>query len=172
MVPKIHKNDKIGDKFAESNSEYVKMEMPNDLKGRPITAGPKAPTRGLSELLEKILAPFVPRLKTYVKDDREFLSKVPRFIDYDCDLISWDVVSLYTSIPHDLGMDALRYWLSKYSDLIPPRFTLDFITESALFILENNCFLFDGVCYRQLIGSATGTVFAPPYACLTVGCNT
>ena len=169
VLPKIHKSKPIAEKFAETNAEYAEMDAPDDLKGRPITAGPKTPTRGLSELLEKILAPLVPHLKTYVKDDRDFLSRIPRNIDYECDLISWDVVSLYTSIPHDLGIEALRYWLTKYKTLVPPRFTTDFIIEAALFILQNNNFVFDGVYYHQEVGSAMGTVFAPPYACLTVG---
>ena len=145
------------------------MAAPKDLKGRPITAGPATPTRGLSELLEKILAPIVPKLSTYVKDDRDFLSRVPRSVDYECELVSWDIVSLYTSIPHDLGIEALRYWLAKHTELIPPRFSSEFVLEAALFILTNNYFMFDGVCYHQKTGSAMGTVFAPPYACLTVG---
>ncbi len=169
VLPKIHKNKKIAEKFAGTNAEYAEMDTPKDLKGRPITAGPNTPTRGLSELLEKVLAPLVPNLKTYVKDDRDFLSRIPRFIDYECDLISCDIVSLYTSIPHELGIEALRYWLARYPHLISPRFTVEFITDAALFILENNFFMFDGVCYHQNTGSAMGTVFAPPYACLTVG---
>ena len=169
VLPKIHKSQKIIDKFRESNTDYVQMPVPEDLKGRPITAGPNSPTRGLCELLEKILSPFVPRLKTYVKDDRDFLSRVPRFIDYDCDLISCDIVSLYTNIPHDLGLEALRYWLTKHPELLPRRFSLDFVIEAAKLILENNNFMFDGVCYHQNIGTAMGAVFAPPYACLAIG---
>ena len=169
VMPKIHKNKKIIDGFRNSNSEYIHMEVPTDLKGRPITAGPIAPTRGLSELLEKILSPFVPRLRTYVKDDRDFLSRIPRNIDYDCELVSCDIVSLYTNIPHELGIEALRYWLTRYPDLLPQRFTVDFVLEAAEFILKNNNFMFDGVCYHQDIGTAMGTVFAPPYACLSIG---
>ena len=169
VLPKIHKNKTIIDKFKESNSEFVEMEVPRDLKGRPITAGPTAPTRGLSELLEKILAPFVPHLKTYVKDDRDFLSRLPRFIPYECDLISCDIVSLYTNIPHALGVEAVRYWLTKRTDLIPARFSIEFILEAVQFVLQNNYFMFDGVCRHQDIGTAMGTVMAPPYACLTIG---
>ena len=99
VLPKIHKNEAIIDVFKRTDSEYVQMQVPPNLKGRPITAGPNSPTRPLSELLEKILSPFVPRLRTYVKDDRYFLTKLPQWIDYDCKLISCDVVSLYTSIP-------------------------------------------------------------------------
>ena len=169
VLPKIHKNKKIIDKFKESNTEYVQMPVPEDLKGRPITAGPNSPTRGLCELLEKILSPFVPKLKTFVKDDRDFLSRIPRFIDYDCDLISCDIVSLYTNIPHDLGLEALRYWLTKHPELLPRRFSVEFVIEAAKFILENNNFMFDGTCYHQETGTAMGAVFAPPYACLAIG---
>ena len=41
--------------------------------------------------------------------------------------------------------------------------------ESTLFILNNNNFFFDEVCYHQKEGTAMGTKFAPPYACLSVG---
>ena len=57
----------------------------------------------------------------------------------------------------------------KKNDLIPARFTRNFILESVKFILKNNNFLFDNVMYKQVSGSAMGTKFAPPYACLTIG---
>lgn len=38
-----------------------------------------------------------------------------------------------------------------------------------MFILQSNNFLFDQQMYRQLIGAAMETIFAPPYACLSVG---
>ena len=41
-------------------------------KDRPIIAGPNSPTQHLSELLEKILYPLVPYLKSYIKDDWDF----------------------------------------------------------------------------------------------------
>ena len=53
--------------------------------------------------------------------------------------------------------------------MFPKRFTLEFILEAALFVLRNNYFIFDDDCRRQEIGTAMGTVFAPPYACLTIG---
>ena len=64
-------------------------------------AGPNSPTRGLCQLLENILSPFAQKLKIFVKEDRDFLSRVPRFVDYERDLISCDIVSLYTEISHD-----------------------------------------------------------------------
>ena len=76
---------------------------------------------------------------------------------------------MYTSIPHDLGLEALQYWLNKHPELLPQRFSVNFIIEASKLILENNNFKFDGQYYHQDTGTAMGAVFAPPYACLTVG---
>ena len=43
VLPKIHKNKEIIERFKVSNSNYVQMNVPMDLKGRPITAGPNSP---------------------------------------------------------------------------------------------------------------------------------
>ena len=145
------------------------MQLPEDLKGRPIVGGPNSPTQGISSLLEKVLTPIVSCLKTYVKDDWEFIRKLPSHVDYPCVLASRDVVNLYTSIPHDLGLEALSYWIDKKPNLIPERFTKAFILEAASFVLSNNNFQFDIYMFLQLVGTAMGTKFAPPYACLSVG---
>lgn len=169
VQPKIHKSKIIINRMKENNSSYLKMDPPNDLKARPIVAGPVSPTQRLSELLEKLLTPLVKYLKSYIKDDWDFLNKLPREIEYECNLYTCDIVSLYTSIPHDLGVTALKYWFDKRRDLIPTKFTKDFIIESCLFILTNNNFIFNSTLYHQLTGTAMGTKFAPPYACLVIG---
>ena len=51
------------------------MKPPNSLKGCPIIAVPNSPTQKLSSLLQKILTPLVPKLKSYTKDDWDFLKK-------------------------------------------------------------------------------------------------
>ena len=84
-------------------------------------------------------------------------------------MYSCDITSLYTSIPTELGIEAINYWLEKKRDLIAERFTNNFITESLKFILTNNNVLFDEHMYLQLLGTAMGTKCAPPYACLTIG---
>ena len=145
------------------------MDAPPDLKARPIIAGSNSPTSRLSELLEKILTPLVPHLKSYVKDDIDMLRKLPRRINSESDLYSFDVVSLYTSISHDLGIEALSYWYDKLRNHIPRRFTKTFIIKACHFILTNNFFQFNDCFWHQLIGTAMGTKFAPPYACLTMG---
>ena len=169
VLPKIHKCKSIIEQILTNNGTYLKMNTPSDLSGRPIIAGPASPTQRLSELLELILSPLVLQLKSFIKDDWDFTRKWPRNLDKNCDLYTCDVVSLYTSITHELGKKALSFYIDRYRHLIPSRFTKEFIMESATLILENNNFYFDGQMYHQWIGVAMGTIFAPPYACLSVG---
>ena len=125
------------------------MQPPEDLKGKPIVGGPNSPTQSISGLLEKKLTPIVSCLKTYIKDEWDFIRKLPSHVDYPCVLASCDVVSLYTSIPHDLGLEALSYWINKKRNLIPERFTKAFILEAASFILLNSNFQFVSTHYSN-----------------------
>ena len=113
------------------------MKPPSSLKGRPIIAGPNSPTQRLSSLLEKILTPLVPKLKSYIKDDWDFLKKLPRNLDPNFTFLTCYIVSLYTNILHRLGLRALLYYITKYRYLIPIRFSKEFILEAAEFVLKN-----------------------------------
>ena len=94
VLPKIHKCKSITDKISSCHSDCLKLEAPPDLKGRPIVGGPQSPTQHLSEFLEKLLSPLVPHLKSFVKDDWDYLRKLPRYIDPSYKLFSCDIVSL------------------------------------------------------------------------------
>ena len=95
-------------------------------------------------------------MKTYIKDDWDFIRKLPWDVDYPCVLASCDVVSLYTSIPHDLGLEALSYWIDQKQNLIPQRFPKAFILEAASFVLSSNNFQFD-IYVSTVVGTAVGT---------------
>ena len=169
ILPKIHKSKAILDRIRELPSDYIQMPLPDDLKGRPINGDVNSVTQGLSKLLEKILKPLVPQMKSFIKDEFDFVNKIPRKVDVGVYAVSCDVTSLYTSIPVDLGIEAVDYWLGRLSSLIPERFTREFILEAIRFVLENNYFSFDEQIWHQLVGTAMGKSFAPPYACLTMG---
>ena len=145
------------------------LPFPGDLKGRPINGDVNSVTQGLSKLLDKILNPLVPQLRTFIKDEFDFLRKFPKKVPPATKIICCDVTSLYTSIPTRLGIQALDYWLTKLSSMVESRFTKAFIIESVRFILENNFFEFNSTMWHQLCGTAMGKSFAPPYACLTMG---
>ena len=169
VLPKIHKSKEIIDEICSSNEDFVQMSPPNDLKGRLIVAGPVSPTQRLSEFIDTLIKPIVTHLNSYIKDDWDFLRKIPYEFSSPVSLYSYDIISLYTSIPHSLGLKALKYWIEKRRDLVPIRFSDAFIIESAKFVLENNNFMFDNKLYKQIKGTAMGTKFAPSYACLTIG---
>ena len=168
ILPKIHKSPSIISAINDQDS-VINIQDPIDLKGRPIVACCKSPIKNLSKLIELILKPLVKEQQTFILDDWDFLRKLPRKLDFECSLYAWDIVSLYTSIPHDLGLLAMRYWFNRCKALIDVRFTEAFIVDSVRFILEHNHFIFDNVMYRQVKGTAMGPDFAPPYACLTIG---
>ena len=145
------------------------MEPPADLKSRPVIAGPIAPTQNASKLLEKILTPIVSTQNTYIKDDWDFVKKLPRKMEYECNLFGCDIESLYTSINLDLGLKAITYWITKRRDLIPDRFTNEFILDIVKFIFSNNNFHHNTDMYHQVFGASMGGSASPPYACLSVG---
>ena len=64
-LPKVHKCSEIANKVNETMSDYIELPPPPDLKGRPIVAGCNSPTQRLSGMIEKLLKPIVPFVKTY-----------------------------------------------------------------------------------------------------------
>ena len=81
------------------DSEYIQVHCPDNLKRRPISGGPESPTKGLGNLIEFLLKPVIAALKIYIKDDWDFLRKLPTKIPFDSTMYSCDISSLYPSIP-------------------------------------------------------------------------
>lgn len=167
--PKIHKCKSIIEEIKRNPGEVIQLNGAPDLVGRPIVAGVNSPTRNLSDLIGKILSPIVPEQTTYIKDDWDYIRNLPAEIDFKCNLFGCDIKSLYTSIPHDLGLKAIKYWLNRCRHLVDKRFTNKFILDSIEFLLKNNNFYFDEFVLNQLTGTAMGSSFASFYACLTIG---
>ena len=94
---------------------------------------------------------------------------MPRTLNYEGTLYSCDIESSYTSIPIDLGLEAISYWSKNKSNLIPNRFSQNFILEALELFLRNNNFKFSEIYYNHTEGAAMGTKSAPSYTCLVVG---
>ena len=100
----------------------------------------------------------------YLKDSGDFPKKMKnRSIPEGTILVNANVVGLYLSIPHTTGLAALR-------DALDNREVRQIPTEDLLkmaeFKLKKNHFEFSGSIKQQLSGTAIGTKFAPPYACI------
>ncbi|XP_071172172.1 uncharacterized protein [Mytilus edulis] len=168
-LPKIHKSEEISNAISEQNSEYIELLTPNDLKFRPIVGGPNSVTQNLSHFIDIVLKPLCREVPSFIRDDLEFLNHLPKTVNPNSELITFDIVSLYTNIPHDLGITAVKYWLENTENVIENRLTKEFILASLKLILERNIFYFNGTYYHQKKGTAMGTKMAPSYATLVLG---
>ena len=124
---------------------------------RPIVAGPSSPTRRLDNFIDLILKPLSKHVPSFAGDDIDFLQQIPEEIDKNSLFISFDVVSLHTSFPHELGLTAVKYWLNNYKGSIARPFSKEFILAAISIVLKENTFHFDGKFYRQIQGTAMGT---------------
>ena len=78
-------------------------------------------------------------------------------------MVTADVVGLYPSIPHEVGLRALREALNKRDEKTIPTQEL---LKMEKFVLKNNYFKFGTKIKQQISGITIRTKFAPPYACL------
>ena len=83
----------------------------------------------------------------------------------DSYLVSLDVHSLYTNIPHKEGIEAVKQKLKKSKPSINIKVILTFLK----LILTLNNFVFNGINYLQKKGCAMGTKFAHSYANIFMG---
>lgn len=72
------------------------------------------------------------------------------------------VTSLYTIIPHNLGLDAVRGFLVRDSGL--PTCQTSFIMELLVYVASHNYFWFSNQFFRQSRGVAMGANYAPSLA--------
>ena len=114
-LPKVHKSEIIKEQIKIQQKEYITVLEPNDLKLRPIVAGPNCPTKWLSALLDIILKPLVKHIKSYIRDSLDFLTKCSRINTEYTVLTTFDICSLYSKVPHEYGIEAISYWIDKHS---------------------------------------------------------
>ena len=108
------------------------------------------------------MKPFLKHIKSFIRHILEFLIKNPRNLDEIIEIVTFDVIMLYTSIPHEFGLEA------KDQEDLYPRFEKKIVLESENFVLENNTLNFDSKFYLQIKEAAMGTSFALTYANLAM----
>ena len=143
-----------------------KIHKAND-PGRPVISSVNCHTSRISELVDYYLQPEVKKLKSYVKDTTDFIKKIEAIdhVSDDSYLVSLDVRSLYTNIPHKEGIEAVKQKLKKSKTSISIKVILTFLK----LILTLNNFVFNDINYLQKKGYAMGTKCAPSYANIFMG---
>lgn len=144
-----------------------KIHIPGN-QGRPIVSGIDSPTDRISHTVDLILRPYVAKLKSHIKDTQDFICKLQDIHSlHDDDLmVTIDVSSLYTSIPHQDGIKAVERTLNQARHLPIP---LQTILEMVEMTLTMNTFKFKNSYYHQVQGTAMGTKMAPSYANIFMG---
>jgi hypothetical protein len=154
ILPKIHKK--------------IDSALPIGYPGRPIVSACNSPTENISKYIDYVLRPHVMNLPSYIKDTTDFINKIKskKFKSEQTLLVTLDVSSLYTNIPHDDGTSFCKHFLDK--DL-SGRLSSDEIATLIKLVLNNNYYKFDSDFYMQKMGTAMGSSMAPSYASLFMG---
>nr|XP_054774674.1 uncharacterized protein LOC129282841 [Lytechinus pictus] len=117
----------------------------------------------MSEYVDKKLQACLPKIRSYVRDTTDFLNKIKSAeITHESLLVTMDVKSLYTNIPHEDGIQAQRSFLRRQSEYSNSE--IDDLASLSEFILKHNYIKFDDEYFLQKKGTAMGTKMAPAYA--------
>ena len=73
------------------------------------------PTEKVSEFLDSHMQPIIKKGWSYIKDSQDFINKSRKLgkTPDNAILVTADVVSLYPSIPHNVGLRALKEAIDK-----------------------------------------------------------
>ena len=138
-----------------------KIHKPNN-PGRPIVNGIGSITEKISAYVDQEIRHLVPTIPSYLKDISRLLQiLLGKTLAPGDILVTIDVKSLYTNIPHTEGIAALNKTLDE-TDIHPMKKLL--ICRLANLVLTKNYFVFNKKPYRQIQGTAMGTRMAPSYA--------
>ena len=114
----------------------------HDVPGRPIISNCGTPTEKISEFLDGQLKPIIHKSWYYIKDSGDFIRKIKNLADIPegVILVTADAVSLYPSIPHQAGLEALKRALDERENKF---ISTDDIVKMAEFVLKNSYFQFN-----------------------------
>ena len=140
--------------------------------GRPIISGSGSMNENLSRFVDHHAKDLVQNLPSYIQDTPDFLRNIEELntksgkLPENAILVTIDVTGLYTNIPKNDGMSAMKTALNSRLDQSVPT---DFLLKLLDIVLSSNIFEFNKKLYCQEIGTAMGTPVAPTFANITMG---
>ena len=122
---------------------------------RPIVSSKGSVTYGVAKVLSKVIQPLVGKSPHHIQSTSDFVSKAKGFILQlgEC-LSSYDVTSLFTSVPIDPALNVIKDLLGK-DEKLNDRTVLSVqdIIELLGFCLHNTYFSFQNKFYEQVEGA-------------------
>ena len=143
-----------------------------DIPLRPICSQINGPTCRINELVDKYLYIAEHSIPYLLQDTTAYLLLLEKYkrVLPGTILVTLDVSSLYTNIPHIEGVDwvcdhyddTLPFW-GDYCSVLKP-IDKETLRVLMLFILQNCTFEFNGKQYTQLYGTTMGAKFSVKFA--------
>ena len=134
-----------------------------NVPGRPVISNNGTATENISAFLDFYLEPIVQTIPHILEDTRDFLCRLNDLpeIPENSILVTFDVVQLYPNILHEEGIEIMKTFLNERDN---KPVSTESLCDLAKLILKENYFELGDEVYRQILGTAIGTKFAPTYA--------
>ena len=130
----------------------------NPMGIHPIVFSCDSATENISQFIDYWLQPIMKRLPSYLKDTLKLINELKEIsVEPDTILVTVDVKSLYTCIPHDEGIAACKEALNSTLESNLERPDISILICLLEIVLKNNTFEFDNKFYKQLQETAMGT---------------
>ena len=144
---------------------FLKKTHKTPMGIRPIVSSCESPTENISQFIDYWLQPIMKGLPSYIKNTTELINQLNELvIPQDVLLVTVDVKSLYTCIPHREGIQACAEALEEPKTTNSDQPDTNTLIKLLKIVLCYNTFEFNNKSYIQLQGTAMGTKLAPAYA--------
>jgi len=180
IITDLYNKEKLNDKQLNNLTDFIakcpifygipKIHKPGNPL-RPIVSQINGPTSSVSKYVSEQLAVAEKQIPFILQDTTAFLQLINTVtINKDTKLVTMDVVSLYTNIPHEQGAEwvsefyheTLNKWSQSNQQIVPV--SREEIKQLLLFVLRNSTFEFNNEFYHQNYGTTMGASFSVRFA--------
>ncbi|XP_067205235.1 uncharacterized protein [Linepithema humile] len=119
-----------------------------------------SPLYKLAMFLHNVLHNSIPKPDSHIKNSFQLIDMLKdKIIDDDTDLVSLDVVSLFTNVPSELAIAGIvnRWPIISNNTL----FSMEEFISAIRFVLSSTFFTFNNKIYKQTFGSPMGSPLSP-----------
>ena len=160
-------DEKAAARFYATFKVHKTHEVGKAPPERPIISGNGSVTENISAFVDHHIKALAVKHFSFLQDTPDFLRYLESEINSGEKLpantivATIDVVGLYTNIPIEDGLEAVRDALEERED---KSVSTEFLVRLLEIVLKNNIFEFNQQLFQQLIGTAMGTKCAPNYS--------
>eukprot|EP00957_Ditylum_brightwellii_P024717 1867542-Ditylum_brightwellii.AAC.1 len=101
-------------------------------------------------------------LPSFIKDSANLQADLEKLgiLPDSAKMFTTDATAMYTNIDLDHLLEAMDAWLKEHKDELPKGFPTKLIMEALELVMKSNVFSFSNTWWKQLIGTAMGTLCA------------